>query len=553
MRTKLCAVITLACAVSVLGHTVLADTSDTVESGAIEEMVTAFVTDIKNIAYVKDLHVQKAQVLAYINNSPLRLGPLGKGITKHSPFSLTGQVALSRFYAEVEQDKQAVHEMNAESIRSFMTNGRDGSPENPYRSIDINDARMLVYLLGYELIGARYREGGANSLYAELFYIDEIGHEQRAVFDIEVVPLLAEALCTENTPCIGRIMRHLAENGDSAADALMGWLPYLQVNAQPNPSEQDRLRNVNSGIGYLKPRVTTGNASTYDTLASLVVIKAELVESEQQRAQLLNEAREYFRIAISAGLLSSVNNLARLYLRGTYGASDTPQGMELLEQAVNLGDADAAVQLGWLYFQGLPNVPSDESRSKGFFKKGRELGDLSQGLEYTRFLIDPNSSADLDVTEIRWLTEKAREQEVDAMLMLGNIHARGHYKRPNLRRAKRWYLEAAKLSPDNPDTINEVAWVLATTNIPRLRDPDTAVKLMNEMMLGNALARRTPMYLDTWAAAYAAIAKFDIAVSLQEEALARVNPSTTRPDIVEEMQEHLAAFRADEQLHKDAP
>jgi len=64
--------------------------------------------------------------------------------------------------------------------------------------------------------------------------------------------------------------------------------------------------------------------------------------------------------------------------------------------------------------------------------------------------------------------------------------------------------------------INNYAWLLATSPDAEVRDGETAVKLMEELL---ATERRNPAWVDTLAAAYAEIGNFDKAVEIQDEAL----------------------------------
>jgi spermidine synthase len=79
----------------------------------------------------------------------------------------------------------------------------------------------------------------------------------------------------------------------------------------------------------------------------------------------------------------------------------------------------------------------------------------------------------------------------------------------NPRGSLRYLREALRLSPENVDAANNLAWLLATSYDSSLRDPDEAIRLIERI----ALESQDPGLLDTLAAAYAAAGRFDAAVA----------------------------------------
>jgi hypothetical protein len=74
--------------------------------------------------------------------------------------------------------------------------------------------------------------------------------------------------------------------------------------------------------------------------------------------------------------------------------------------------------------------------------------------------------------------------------------------------------------PENSDTIgmmNQLAWTMATSDSPEIRNGTNAVRLATEAVA--ATQRKNPGYLDTLAAAYAETQRFDTAVAAQLEAM----------------------------------
>ena len=89
-------------------------------------------------------------------------------------------------------------------------------------------------------------------------------------------------------------------------------------------------------------------------------------------------------------------------------------------------------------------------------------------------------------------------------------------------------LEREGAERSNPETLNGLAWRLATSAGATLRDGSNAVTYAEK---ANAATSRTnAMYLDTLAAAYAAASQFDQAVSVQTEAIAPLRNEEQRKD-----------------------
>jgi tetratricopeptide (TPR) repeat protein len=84
--------------------------------------------------------------------------------------------------------------------------------------------------------------------------------------------------------------------------------------------------------------------------------------------------------------------------------------------------------------------------------------------------------------------------------------------------AKASYERAVLHAPDDPKANVYFAWLLATCNDDRVRQPAEAIR--RAKYAADITARRDPIILDTLAAAYAAGGQFDRAVTVSEKALA---------------------------------
>ena len=79
------------------------------------------------------------------------------------------------------------------------------------------------------------------------------------------------------------------------------------------------------------------------------------------------------------------------------------------------------------------------------------------------------------------------------------------------------YKKALSMRPDDNNIQNKLAWILATVEDEKLRDPAEAVRLANRACELTQYAQ--PYYLDTLAVAYAANGDFPRAIETAEKAL----------------------------------
>lgn len=106
-------------------------------------------------------------------------------------------------------------------------------------------------------------------------------------------------------------------------------------------------------------------------------------------------------------------------------------------------------------------------------------------------------------------------------------------------RAIEEYREALRFDPQHFEAVNNLAWLLATSKDPGLRDPAGALELAESM---RAIRPPDALSLDTLAAAYAAVGRFDDAVRTQELALRALGTSGDGPAEAE-YHARLSAYR----------
>ncbi len=106
------------------------------------------------------------------------------------------------------------------------------------------------------------------------------------------------------------------------------------------------------------------------------------------------------------------------------------------------------------------------------------------------------------------------------------------------------FKKSIELAPDNAQSLNGLAWLLATSKDAKFRNPEEAVKLAQKTC--ELSGGKEPMPLDTLAAAYAAAGEFSEAVSTQEKALniAETSPQASQnKELIKDLQNRLSLYR----------
>ena len=515
---------------------------------------------------LRQLTMLEKQVLQALDHEPLRLGAVGSAILDHYYGSLAGHQALSRFYGHLEANEQAArHQAWVEAIRaaieSTATSIVEQEFQTAYVALSATEAEAFLIARGETAVGARYevddkrfmlwmsarRDG--QGVRPVLFDLRDLYATMAAAVQRDaqtILPLRREITCATLDSCANfstyAFVRALALGGDSAAQTFIGW-EMRRIGRLDDAGrwlEQAALANA-SGTGE--------NAFANLILADVFLSKAR--RSDQDRAAWMAGAERHLQLAISAGFDGAMVNLGILYLRGDYGDDKVASGEALLQRAADLDNVEALLRLGAWHAAGTV-LRKDMVLSEGYLLRAAELDDRAK-VQYARFLTHPAVDRDLDDRAWRWLRGVAKDGDPEAMLLIGDLYARGEHVGRSLRRAKSWFRNVAKALPDDPYFVNEVAWRLTASSVVKLRDERYALKIMDRVMADETnAARRNPAYLDTWAAAHAANGDFERAIVVQQEAidLARTNGDPNGE--LEILNRHLDSFRARRVISDDA-
>lgn len=456
------------------------------------------------LSRLKDMRTYSQEVAVLIGTESLRLGPLGSALIAKHDTSLTGHLVLQKFYKPLDEDAAMMHAAWVERIKNYATYGRSGSLARPFRALTIEDAHAFILERGDAVIGTMYGENDEYPLVAYVLARNPSGEVEKVYFEIRSYGRWRELTADPGNAQPVDVIRELAHLQDNSAQVAYGI--YLLENADTNPEEYDQI--IATGRNWLRTATNTLNALPSYFLANYEVARRE-------RGIDWDRVRARYERAIQLGYTDAHVSLGRLYLQGIFGAAERRDGLELLEFAAERNNVDAASTLGALL------IRQDPEDAIAYLKQAAEYGNHRHRLAYVRVVVHPPHEHQLSSTAFDWIAQLAHDENQDAMVLLATIHAKGLFKeKVRIRQARRWYRRSVEVEPTDGQNVNEVAWVLATTHLKRLRNPTLAIKYMDTLMSNNAQARTSAEFIDTWAAAYAAAGDFRRAIELQEEAVA---------------------------------
>lgn len=245
-------------------------------------------------------------------------------------------------------------------------------------------------------------------------------------------------------------------------------------------------------------------------------------------------ALEWLERAHGAGAVDALAIAGFMFENGEFGTPDPAQARARFEAAAAAGSGLASAKLAHLYLAG-EGVPQDDARARALFQAAAERGHPA-GFMGLAYLYESGTGVPEDPGQAHaWYRRAAEAGILDAQLRLAYT-ALGRGDLDGHREAARWLALAA--ARNDPQAMNDYAWLLATSPHDELRDGTRALSLARR-----AVARdRNPSFLDTLAAAYAELGLYNKAVATQEEALTAAPADATR--LIAELRAHLEAFRA---------
>ncbi len=494
--------------------------------------------------YARLVELEK-QALQLAVDEPLKLGSIGSAILDLYPRSQTGHYVMSRFYEHVESaDARSRHEAELAAIQNEMRASGDGTRIAPFQIMTVHDAQTYALTQDTSPVGAIYQSYDTADFGYLLVARPAAAPLQQTFFDLSHLLQSLPGHSDTEAPNAWTYIRVLATvNMDSAAQTAVG--AYLAST-----------QKYEDAIDWLRVAARADNVLANAMLARIYWTLSEQSEEEEEIDELRELSLENHLHAIALGSTESMYTLANLYLNDIYGEENRAAGVPLLRQAGDLNHVESLIYLGHLHNTG-DNVKRDPTQASLYFERAAAMDSplavLSQGRFLVGLPVEDHGSVNLEDSAVHTRLEVlADDDSAEAMVILGNLHARGVGTRPSTSRAFRWYKRAVNQAPDDADIVNEVAWTLTVTDVDGMQRARYAKRIMDSLMENSEPARERPEYLDTWAAIYAANGDFERAIELQEQAIAAAT-SQQRDDVMDILLDHLEQFKSGGTITEKAP
>ncbi len=143
-----------------------------------------------------------------------------------------------------------------------------------------------------------------------------------------------------------------------------------------------------------------------------------------------------------------------------------------------------------------------------------------------------------------WLMKASKGHDAEAEFSVGILYFEGLGREKDTGSAINWFKRAA--IKNHNMSINNLAWVFATSRNAAFNNPKKAkfwIAKLDEKLL------EVPMFLDTRAAVMAADDNFELAINLQNQAIAKL-PAETSEEQLMEFQKHLDNYLQGKAWHE---
>ena len=179
------------------------------------------------------------------------------------------------------------------------------------------------------------------------------------------------------------------------------------------------------------------------------ILLAELLLEQRNKPELASRAAEILlRLAKKEKPEPKVlRMLADCKYAGLGMKADPDEMIRLLQQAVALGDGEAAGKLAFCYEYGR-GVPADEKKAFELYKLGAARGNSMSQFKYAEFLIlgRPEGNEPDMKTALKWYEAAAKAKNPQALFRMGVFHLDGLGPiEKNEKKAAEYFYESAKM------------------------------------------------------------------------------------------------------------
>ena len=239
----------------------------------------------------------------------------------------------------------------------------------------------------------------------------------------------------------------------------------------------------------------------------------------------------------TSGDVMAQMKLGQCYRQGNGVGKDYKQAFTWFRKAAEQGNPQAQYNLARCYSTGAGVAKNEKEAVKWYTKsadRGYMSGQFCLGLCYYKGI-----GVEKDEKKaVKLFTQSALSGHPTAQFSLGLCYDTGTGVEKDENAAVRWYTRSAEQGGVNGQ--NAVAWVLATSNDPAIRNGKEAEKWAQKAIATTGSTNANS--LDTLAAAYAEQGNFAAAVSTQERAVSMLTKQDASKS--KEFDDHLKSYQA---------
>ena len=208
------------------------------------------------------------------------------------------------------------------------------------------------------------------------------------------------------------------------------------------------------------------------------------------------------------------SELGAAYLRGEGMPANNAEAIKWFRKAAEQGDAVAQDWLGQIFAMGY-GVPVDNLEAEKWLRRAAEQGDALGQFGLAAMYSEGKGVSKDEAEAFKWLSKAADQGFAPAQFGLGQAYENGRGIAPSLVEAFKWYKKAA--DQDYPDALNSLAFIMATSKVDKLRDPDTAIAIAQKAV---NISKQNPFFIDTLARCYFEAGQYGKAVDAERDAVA---------------------------------
>ena len=342
-----------------------------------------------------------------------------------------------------------------------------------------------------------------------------------------------------------------AEGGDKKAAWNLGVM-YLQGKGIE--------KNIDKGIKWIEEGAEFATAKDQRDLGYDYEYSIELMPKNLERAFY------WYNKAAEKGLCCGLYSLGLCFIEGKGVPPNLEKGIECVKKAkvknceyakkylkenyfspelvgaASAGDPVAQNKLGFCYLYGF-GVQKNQKKGFEWVFKAAEQGNSNAlstlGLLYENG-IGINTSTALALQSYKKAAEKG---SLSALTKMGSIYTDGKLVQKDLNEAIRWHIKAAESGSSIAQ--NNLAWILATSKNPEIRDGSKAITWANQAIDNSN--RQEASYFGTLAAAYAESGQFSKAIEVQKKAISLIKSNEN----VESYKSALQSYKEKRPLRED--